>query len=76
MALVRGKMVCVGGKWISFSREKINENFNLKEQKCGSRLKKLLRELEYQKIVDLQIDGKGNYKATKKPHMNPFLEAL
>ena len=32
---VREKTVYVRGEWISFSREKINETFNLKEQKMG-----------------------------------------
>ena len=57
------------GEWISFSREKINETFNLKEQKDGSKFKKLLKEAEYQKIVDLLIDGKGKWKSIRK---NPY----
>ena len=44
MVGVRGKTVCVRGKWIYFSKEKINETFNLKEQKDGSKFKKLLQE--------------------------------
>ena len=69
MVGVRGKMVCVREKWISFSREKINETFNLKEQKGWSKFKKMLKEPEYQKIVDLLTNGKGKWKATKKtPH--------
>ena len=47
MVGVRGKTMCVRGKWISFSKEKINETFNLKDQKYGSKFKKLLKELEY-----------------------------
>ena len=35
MVEVRAKTVCVKGKWISFSREKINETFNLNEKKVG-----------------------------------------
>ena len=66
MARVRGITVCVKGKWISFSREKINENFNLKEHKGGSKFKKLLKEPEYQKIVDLLTDGKGKWKVMRK----------
>ena len=56
---VKGKMVCVRGKWISFSKEKINETLNLKEQKDSSKFKKLLKEPKYQKIVDLLTNGKG-----------------
>ena len=69
--------MCVRGKWISFSREKINETFNLKEQKSGSKFKKLLKEPEYQKIVDLLTYGKGKWKATKKsPHESIAIGSL
>ena len=69
MVGVRGKTVCVKGKWISFSREKINETFNLNEKKGGSKFKKLLKETKYQKFVDLITDGKRKWKATRKtPH--------
>ena len=43
---VREKTVYVTEGWISFNKEKINEPFNLKEQKDGSKFKKLLKELE------------------------------
>ena len=62
----REKTVYVREEWISFSREKINEKFNLKEQRDGTKFKKLLKELEYPKIVDLLIDGKGKSKSTRK----------
>ena len=55
---VRDKTCFVRGKWISFSREKIDETFNLKERKNGSKFKRLLKEPYYQKIVDLLTDGK------------------
>ena len=43
--------------------------FNLKVQKDGSKLKKLLKEPKYQKVVDLLIGKKGKWKATRKiPH--------
>ena len=51
---------------IDFSKEKINGLFNLKVQKDGSKFKRLLKEPEYQKIVDLLTAGKGKWKATKK----------
>ena len=44
----------------------INELFNLKVQKDGSKFKRLLKEPEYQKIVDLLTAKKGKWKATKK----------
>ena len=76
MVGVKGNNVYVKGKWIFFSREMINELFNLKVQKDGSKFKKLLKEPEYQKIVDLLTGGKGKWKATRKPHMNPLPKAL
>ena len=62
----KGKKVYVRGKWIDFSKEMINELFNLKEQKDGSKFKRILKKPEYQKIVDLLTAGKGKWKATKK----------
>ena len=56
-------------KMIYFSRETINETFNLKVRKDGSNFKNLLKEPEYQKIVDLLTRGKGKWKETRKaPH--------
>ena len=54
-----GKKVYFKGQWIDFSKEKINTLFNLKGQKDGSKFKKLLKEPEYQKMVDLLTVGKG-----------------
>ena len=51
---------------MDFSKEKINILFNLKVKKNGSMFKKLLKEPEYQKIVDLLTAGKGKWKGTKK----------
>ena len=61
-----GKKVYVRRKWIDFRKEKINRLFNLKVQKDGSKFKRLLKEPEYQKIVDLLTVGKGKWKGTKK----------
>ena len=47
-----GNKVYVRGKWIYFSKEKINGLLNLKVQKDGSKFKRLLKEPRYQKIVD------------------------
>ena len=58
--------VYVRGKLIDFSKEMINGLFNLKVQKDGSKFKRLLKELEYQKIVDLLTTEKRKWKATKK----------
>ena len=61
-----GKRVYVRGHWIDFSKERINMLFNMKVQKDDSKFKKLLEELEYQKMVDLLTAGKGKWKGTKK----------
>ena len=61
-----GKKVYVRGHWIDFSKERINMLFNLKVQKDGSKFKKLLKEPDYQKIVDLLTASKGKGKGTKK----------
>ena len=62
----KGKKVYVRGKWIDLSKETINEIFNLKVQKDGSKFKRLLKEPEYQKIMSLLTGGRGKWKATKK----------
>ena len=51
---------------MEFSREEINELFNLRVQKDGAKLKKQTKELKLQKIVDLLTVGKGEWKGTKK----------
>ena len=61
-----GNKVYVRGKWIDFIKEKINTLFNLKVQKDGSKFKKLLKEPEYQKMVDLLTVENGKWKGTKK----------
>ena len=61
-----GNKVYVKGKWIDFNKEMINGLFNLKVQKDGSKFKRLLKEPEYQKIVDLLTAEKGKWKETKK----------
>ena len=44
----------------------INELFNLKEQKDGSKFKRQLKEPEYQKIVNLLTVKKGKWKAIRE----------
>ena len=47
----------------------INELFNLKVQKDGSKFKKLVKEPDFQKIIDLLTYDKGNWNTTRKnPH--------
>ena len=40
-------MYYVRGKWISFDREEINKTYNLKEQKDGSKFKKLQKDPDF-----------------------------
>ena len=61
---------------MDFNKENINGLFNLKVQKDGSKFKRLLKEPEYQKIVDLLTAGKGNGRQQIKPFMNPLLEVI
>ena len=44
MVGIKEKIVYVIGQWISFSREKIDETFNLNERKNGSKFKRLVKE--------------------------------
>ena len=57
-----GQKVYVKGKLIDFNKEKINGLFNLKVHKDGSKFKRLLKEPEYQKIMDLLIAERGKWK--------------
>ena len=61
-----GKKVYVNGRWIDFSKDKINGLFNLKVLKDDSKSKRLLKEPEYRKIVDLLTARKGKWKGIKK----------
>ena len=69
MVGMKDKTVYIRGKWIFFNREHINQTYNLNKRKNGSKFKKLVKEPNFQKIVDLLIDGKGKWNATRKnPH--------
>ena len=69
MVGLREKTCFAKGQWISFSKEKIDETFNLKERKNGSKFKRLVKDPDYQKILDLLTDGKGKWSSTRKnPH--------
>ena len=66
MVGTKDKAVYVRGRWISFYREQINQTLNLKEWKDGSKFRRLVEALNFQKIVDLLTDGKGKWNATRK----------
>ena len=69
MVGLREKTCFIKGQWISFNREKIDETFNLNERKYGSKFKRLVKESDYLKIVDLLTYGKGKWSSTRKnPH--------
>ena len=69
MVGMKDKAVYVKWKWISFSREQIDQTYNIQERKNGSKFEKLVKEPDFQKIVDLLTDGKGKWNATRKnPH--------
>ena len=69
MVGMKEKIVYVRGKWISSSRENIDQTFNLNEKKNGSKFMKLVKEPDFQKIVDLLTDGKGKWNSIRKnPH--------
>ena len=66
MVGMKDNIVYVKGKWISFKREDMDQTFNLNEMKNGSKFKKLVKEPDFQKIVDLLTEGKGKWNATRK----------
>ena len=61
--------VYVRGIWVPMGHERINELLQIKDPKNGSKYKKLLRELNHEKIVDFLTVGKWKWSSTKKnPH--------
>ena len=66
MVGMKDKSVYVKGKRISFNMEQIDQAYNLNEKKNGLKFKKLLKEPDYQKIVDFLIVGKGKWNTTRK----------
>ena len=59
--------VCVRGVWVPMGHERINEVFQIKDTKIGSKYKKLLKEPNYEKIVEFLTIRK--WSSTKKnPH--------
>ena len=59
------------------SAGEVDDIFNLKEQKKGSKFKRLVKEPEHYKIVDLLTDGKGKWKSTRKnPHESIARDSL
>ena len=72
MVGMKDKTVYVRGKFLSFNREQMDQTSNLNEMKNWSKFKKLVKELDFQKIVDFLTDGKGKWNATRKTHKSPL----
>ena len=71
MVEMKEDLVYVRGIWVPIGHEKINEVFQIKDPKNGSKYKKLLKEPNHEKIVDFLTvgKGKGKWSYTKKnPH--------
>ena len=69
MVGMKEKTVYIRGKWISFNSEQIYQSYNLNEMKNGLKFKKLVKEPNFQKIIDLLTDGKEKWNAIRKnPH--------
>ena len=69
MVGMREDSVYVRGLWVPFGHRKINEIFQLKELKHGSKFKKMVENPDHEKILNLLTVGKGKWGATKKnPH--------
>ena len=69
MVGMREDTVNVRGVWVPFGNKRINEMFKLKELKHSSKFKKLVENLDHEKIIDLLTVGQGKWEATRKnPH--------
>ena len=69
MVGMREDSVYARGVWVPLGHKRINEMFKLKELKHGSKFKKLVENLDHEKIIDLLTAGQGKWEATRKnPH--------
>ena len=69
MVEMKEDLVCVIGIWVPMDHERINEVFQIKDSKKGSKYKKLLKEPNHEKRVEFLMAGKGKWNETKKnPH--------
>ena len=57
MVGMREDSVYVRGVWVSFGHKRINEVFQLKELKHGSKFKKLVENPDHGKVIDLLTVG-------------------
>ena len=69
MVGIREDIVYVRRVWVPFGHKRINEMFKLKELKHGSKFKKLVENLDHEKIIDFLTIGQGKWEASRKnPH--------
>ena len=69
MVEMKEDFVYVRGVWVPFGYKIINEVFQLKELKHGSKFKKLVEKPDHEKIINLLTVGQGKWEETKKnPH--------
>ena len=69
MVDMKENSVFVREVWVPLSHKRINEILQIKDSKNGSKYKKLIRKLNYEKIIDFLTGGKGKWSLTKKnPH--------
>ena len=66
MVGMKEDIVFVRGVWVPFGHKRINEMFKLKELKHGSKFKKMVENLDHEKIINLLIVGQGKWEATRK----------
>ena len=69
MVEMKEDSVYVKGVWVPMGHKRINEMLQIKDPKNGSKYKKLLKEPNYEKIVNFLTAGKGKWSSTRKnPH--------
>ena len=69
MVEMKEDSVYVRGVWVPFGHKIINEVFQLKELKHGSKFKKLVEKPDHEKIINLLTARQGKWEAMKKnPH--------
>ena len=69
MVGMREDSIYVRGVWVPFGHKRINEMFKLKELKHSSKFKKLVENLDHEKIINLLTAGQGKWEAIRKnPH--------
>ena len=56
----------VRGKWVSFNRHTINHLCGLEKISDSAKFKRLEKNPDYQKILEVLTDGQGEWKGSKK----------